>query len=60
MLGTAKPASVIFFGTKGEAGTLSYLSTEINLPFKNKGSQMEQGKTHIRGGRKLGKGQYGK
>ena len=41
MLGTAKPSGVIFSGQRAKTGTLSYPSTEINLPFKNKGSQME-------------------
>ncbi len=40
MLGTAKPSGVIFLGQRAKTGTLSYPSTEINLPFKNKGSQM--------------------
>ena len=41
MLGTAKPSGVIFSGQRAKTGTLSYPSTDINLPFKNKGSQME-------------------
>ena len=41
MLGTAKPSGVIFSVQRAKTGTLSYPSTEINLPFKNKGSQME-------------------
>ena len=39
MLGTAKPSGVIFSVQRAKTGTLSYPSTEINLPFKNKGSQ---------------------
>ena len=41
MLGTAKPSGVIFSGQRAKTRTLSYPSTDINLPFKNKGSQME-------------------
>ena len=36
----SRPA--LFFSVqRAKTGTLSYPSTEINLPFKNKGSQME-------------------
>ena len=55
----SRPA-LFFSEQRAKTGTLSYPSTEINLPFKNKGSQMELWKTHIRGGRKQGKGQNGK
>lgn len=55
----SRPA-LFFSEQRAKTGTLSYPSTEINLPFKNKGSQMGLWKTHIRGGRKQGKGQYGK
>ena len=36
----SRPA-LFFSGQRAKTGTLSYPSTEINLPFKNKGSQME-------------------
>ena len=52
--------ALFFSEQRVKSGILSYPSTEINLPFKNKGSQMELWKKHIRGGRKQGKGQYGK
>ena len=53
MLGTAKPSGVIFFsGQRAKAGTLSYPSSEINLPSKNKGSQTGIWKKRTRGGRK--------
>ena len=32
--------ALFFSGQRAKTGTLSYPSTEINLPFKNKGSQM--------------------
>ena len=35
----SRPA-LFFSGQRVKAGTLSYPSTEINLPLKNKGSQM--------------------
>ena len=35
----SRPA-LFFSGQRAKTGTLSYPSTEINLPFKNKGSQM--------------------
>ena len=41
----SRPA-LFFSGQRAKAGTLSYPSTEINLPFKNKGSQMEIWKKH--------------
>jgi len=34
--------SLFFTAQRAKTGTLSYPSTEINLPFKNKGSQMER------------------
>ena len=36
----SRPA-LFFSEQRAKTGTLSYPSTEINLPFKNKGSQME-------------------
>ena len=36
----SRPA-LFFSAQRAKTGTLSYPSTEINLPFKNKGSQME-------------------
>ena len=36
----SRPA-LFFSGQRAKTGTLSYPSTDINLPFKNKGSQME-------------------
>ena len=41
-VGDSEAVRRYFFRDKGaKTGTLSYPSTEINLPFKNKGSQME-------------------
>ena len=37
----SRPA-LFFSAQRAKTGTLSYPSTEINLPFKNKGSQMER------------------
>jgi hypothetical protein len=61
MLGTAKPSGVIFFGTKGEDRN-SFVSIHRNkfAVQKTKGLRWGYEKTHIKGGRKLGKGQYGK
>ena len=41
-----------FSGQRAKAGTLSYPSSEINLPSKNKGSQTGIWKKRTRGGRK--------
>ena len=47
----SRPA-LFFSGQRAKAGTLSYPSTEINLPSKNKGSQTGIWKKRTRGGRK--------
>ena len=39
--GQRNQPALFFSEQRAKTGTFSYLSTEINLPFKNKGSQME-------------------
>ena len=60
MLGTAKPSGVIFFGTKGEDRN-SFVSIHRNkfAVQKQRVSDGAMEKAH-KGGRKQGKGQYGK
>ena len=60
MLGTVKPSGVIFFGTKGEDRN-SFVSIHRNK-FAVQKQRVSDGamKKHTRGGRKQGKGQYGK
>ena len=48
MLGTAKPSGVIFSGQRAKTRTLSYPSTEINLPFKTKGLRWSYEKRTLR------------
>lgn len=59
MLGTAKPASVIFFGTKGE--DRNFFVSIYRNKFAVQKQRVSDGamKKHTRGGRKQGKGKNG-
>jgi hypothetical protein len=60
-VGDSEAVRRYFFRTKGEdRNSFVSIHTEINLPFKTKDLRWSYEKMHIKGGRKQGKGQYGK